>query len=177
MKPREIEKTGHFVWNMVPDPKGDFVRFDAWPTADKEDSAPIDVYAAYKTWPDDIRRKLSMHDLRRMSGWIAPDDKREICGRRGKPRSELCGDDFIPMPSATPVKDDADAREVEYLRWKLGLVLPVFQEARDALTAILTTQLRLYNISPTLAERMDYAGVSGKEEWHRAIAAEKKEGK
>lgn len=26
----------------------------------------------------------------------------EICGRCGKPRSELCGDDFIPMPSPQP---------------------------------------------------------------------------
>lgn len=28
-----------------------------------------DVYEAYKTWPEDIRKKLSLHDLRRMSGW------------------------------------------------------------------------------------------------------------
>lgn len=28
-----------------------------------------DIYEAYKTWPDDIRKKLSLHDLRRMSGW------------------------------------------------------------------------------------------------------------
>ena len=57
-----------------------------------------------------------MHDLRRMSGWIAPDDKREICGRCGKPRSELCGDDFIPMSSAGTAKDDADARDAALLK-------------------------------------------------------------
>lgn len=28
-----------------------------------------DIVAAYMTWPDDLRAKLSLHDLRRMSGW------------------------------------------------------------------------------------------------------------
>jgi hypothetical protein len=26
----------------------------------------------YKTWPEDIRKKLSLHDLRRMNGWTPP---------------------------------------------------------------------------------------------------------
>lgn len=30
------------------------------------------IYEAFKTWPDDIRRKLSFHDLRRMNGWTPP---------------------------------------------------------------------------------------------------------
>jgi len=29
----------------------------------------MDIYDAYKTWPEDIRKKLSFHDLRRMGGW------------------------------------------------------------------------------------------------------------
>lgn len=28
-----------------------------------------EVYEAYMTWPEDIRKKLSLHDLRRMGGW------------------------------------------------------------------------------------------------------------
>lgn len=28
-----------------------------------------DIYMAYETWPEDIRKKLSFHDLRRMDGW------------------------------------------------------------------------------------------------------------
>lgn len=32
-------------------------------------SAMPSIYDAYMTWPEDIRRKLSMHDLRRMDGW------------------------------------------------------------------------------------------------------------
>ena len=27
------------------------------------------IFEAYKTWPEDIRKKLSAHDLRRMAGW------------------------------------------------------------------------------------------------------------
>ncbi len=30
------------------------------------------ILAAYKTWPDDICKKLSIHDLRRMTGWTPP---------------------------------------------------------------------------------------------------------
>lgn len=30
----------------------------------------MDIYEAYKTWPQDIRAKLSLHDLRRMNGWV-----------------------------------------------------------------------------------------------------------
>ena len=28
-----------------------------------------EIYDQYQTWPEDIRRKLSLHDLRRMTGW------------------------------------------------------------------------------------------------------------
>lgn len=31
-----------------------------------------DIYSAAKSWPEDIRAKLSIHDLRRMNGWRAP---------------------------------------------------------------------------------------------------------
>lgn len=37
------------------------------PPAAQQDEG--DIYSAYETWPVDIRKKLSMHDLRRMSGW------------------------------------------------------------------------------------------------------------
>jgi hypothetical protein len=30
------------------------------------------IYEVYKTWPEDIRKKLSLHDLRRMNGWTPP---------------------------------------------------------------------------------------------------------
>ena len=34
-------------------------------------AAQVDVYEAYKSWPSDIRKKISMHDLRRMGGWAS----------------------------------------------------------------------------------------------------------
>ena len=34
----------------------------------------VDIYEAYKTWPADIRAKLSLHDLRRMGGWAPRPD-------------------------------------------------------------------------------------------------------
>ena len=36
-----------------------------------QQAQPADVWESYKTWPADIRAKLSCHDLRRMSGWAA----------------------------------------------------------------------------------------------------------
>lgn len=30
----------------------------------------FDIYEAYKGRPDDLRKKLSLHDLRRMNGWV-----------------------------------------------------------------------------------------------------------
>lgn len=36
---------------------------------DLTDATHDDLYRAYMTWPQDIRKKLSLHDLRRMSGW------------------------------------------------------------------------------------------------------------
>jgi hypothetical protein len=43
----------------------------AWPDAGREDanSSMDALMAAYQTWPADIRKKLSAHDLRRMNGW------------------------------------------------------------------------------------------------------------
>lgn len=32
----------------------------------------VDVFEAYRTWPVGLRAKLSMQDLRQMSGWVAP---------------------------------------------------------------------------------------------------------
>jgi hypothetical protein len=38
-------------------------------------------------------------------------------------------------------------------------MLPLFEEARDALCAVTKYAAKLHNISPTLAERMDEVGV------------------
>ena len=61
----------------------------------------------------------------------------------------------------------ADDGEIpkEYLLAKLQRVIPLFQEARDALTALTEAQRKLHNISPTLADRMDFAGTYSISQW------------
>lgn len=55
-----------------------------------------------------------------------------------------------------------------YMLAKLQMVMPLFQESRDALTAITEQQRKLHGISPTLAERMDEAGTFSLDDWQRA---------
>ena len=52
-----------------------------------------------------------------------------------------------------------------YLMEKLAMVMPLFQEARDALTAITEQQRIARGISPTLADRMDAAGTYSVDDW------------
>lgn len=42
------------------------------------------IVAAYNTWPDDLRKKLSIHDLRRMTGWTPPAAQVQECHMRGR---------------------------------------------------------------------------------------------
>ena len=44
---------------------------------DDEMSRMDAVIAAHKTWPTDLRKKLSLHDLRRMSGWAPKPSPRD----------------------------------------------------------------------------------------------------
>ena len=59
----------------------------------------------------------------------------------------------------------------EYMLAKLQLVMPLFQEARDALTAITELQRLQNNISDTLADRMDAAGTFSLDDWNALRAA------
>lgn len=52
-----------------------------------------------------------------------------------------------------------------YMLAKLQMVMPLFQEARDALTALTEVQRKLHHISPTLADRMDEAGTYSLDQW------------
>lgn len=57
------------------------------------------------------------------------------------------------------MNDITDTEAAGYLLRKLELMLPLFQEARDALPAITEHARRLRGISPTLADRMDRVGT------------------
>lgn len=55
----------------------------------------------------------------------------------------------------------------EYMLAKLQMVMPLFQEARDALCAITEQQRIARGISKSLADRMDTAGTYSLADWER----------
>lgn len=74
----------------------------------------------------------------------------------------------LPAPEQPAPVAVADAEELlphAYLFAKVAMVMPLFQEARDALTALTETQRKLHGISPTLADRMDIAGTYSLDDW------------
>lgn len=62
-----------------------------------------------------------------------------------------------------------EEKPYEYLVEKLKMVMPLFEEARDALTAITETQRISHGISKTLADRMDVAGVYSVDDWLKGL--------
>jgi len=63
--------------------------------------------------------------------------------------------------SAAPVAArDARDEEIGYLRWRLETIIPLFEEARDALTAIPLASAKLRGIDLSLGDRMDRAGTA-----------------
>ena len=65
--------------------------------------------------------------------------------------------------------------EVDKLTRRLKAVMPLFEEARDALPAISTASAKLHNIRLDLADRMDDVGIP--ERWATREAAEAAKGK
>jgi len=64
-----------------------------------------------------------------------------------------------------PASEPPDTPPHDYLLKKLAMVMPLFEEARDALTAISEQQRAARCISPTLADRMDMAGTYSIDDW------------
>lgn len=69
-----------------------------------------------------------------------------------------------------PASPLTEAYPHAYLLVKLSKVMPLFQEARDALTAITEVQRKARGISASLADRMDEAGTYSIDDWERARA-------
>lgn len=77
---------------------------------------------------------------------------------------------FVPRYSARPASSTAMAEHMKtlprgYLERKLELVMPLLEEARDALPAITERSRKLRGISSTLADRMDVAGTYSMTDW------------
>lgn len=70
-----------------------------------------------------------------------------------------------------PAAPNGDTPEVllphAYLLKKLRIVMPLFEEARDALTVITESQRIRAGIRHTLAERMDAAGTYNLADWEK----------
>ena len=62
-------------------------------------------------------------------------------------------------------------RDAEYLRWRLNEILPLFEEARDALPAISIAAAKLHRVDLSLGDRMDKAGTRTRAEFDAAIDA------
>ena len=81
----------------------------------------------------------------------------------------------------TLAKEVADLRdkldEAEYFKHRLKTIIPIFQEARDALTALTVTQVQLHGISLSLADRMDEAGTYNRENYDAEQRALKEQDK
>ena len=65
----------------------------------------------------------------------------------------------------------ADARDGAYYKWRLEKIMPLFQEARDALPAISLASAKLRGLDLTLGDRMDEAGRPQRAEWDAALNA------
>jgi hypothetical protein len=54
----------------------------------------------------------------------------------------------------------------DYMLAKLQMVMPLFQEARDALVALSVAQCKLHGIDLSLGDRMDQAGTYSLDDWN-----------
>ena len=68
-------------------------------------------------------------------------------------------------------------RERDYLRWRMREIIPLFEEARDALCAISLVAATAYRVDLSLGSRMDAAGTRTREEFDAMLAAEKEQPK
>jgi hypothetical protein len=79
----------------------------------------------------------------------------------------------LALGASKPTGAPAEALPHAYLLAKLAMVMPLFQECRDALPAITETRRTLHGISKTLADRMDVAGTFSLADWEALPPAPK----
>ena len=77
-----------------------------------------------------------------------------------------CGRKFEPADHMREAI--AAERERDYLRWRMREIIPLFEEARDALCAISLVAATAYRVDLSLGSRMDAAGTRTWEEFEAA---------
>jgi len=60
---------------------------------------------------------------------------------------------------------EAGRADAEYYKWRLTEILPLFEEARDALPAITLVSAKLHGVDLSLGARMDAAGTRTREQF------------
>lgn len=73
--------------------------------------------------------------------------------------------DEVSTACQYPVQQEEPPRE--YLLQKLQMVMPLFQEARDALPALSILQVQMRGIKLDLADRMDEVGTYNVDKWRK----------
>lgn len=63
-------------------------------------------------------------------------------------------------------------RDAAYLKWRLTAIIPLFQEARDALCAIPLANAKLRGLDLSLGDRMDAAGTATRADFDALMAAD-----
>lgn len=61
-------------------------------------------------------------------------------------------------------------RDAAYLKWRINAIIPLFQEARDALCAIPLASAKLRGLDLTLGDRMDKAGTATRADFDVAMS-------
>ena len=85
-------------------------------------------------------------------------------------------DDPEPLYAADQMREAVAAeRERDYLRWRMHEIIPLFEEARDALCAISLVAATAYRVDLSLGSRMDAAGTRTREEFDAMLTAAEKE--
>jgi hypothetical protein len=78
--------------------------------------------------------------------------------RYGEPWRDCCGDNLVFYLAAELAEARLQITMLEAMKRRLQDMVPLFEEARDALPAISTTSARLRGIRLDLADRMDAVG-------------------
>ncbi len=141
----------------APAPEPDAVPHPGSPEA----SAMIDSVLAEYEWPSNTKNAAR-------AGYVAA--KRLLRAAQQAQASEP----VVKQELTTQASESAEALPPAYMLAKLQMVMPVMQEARDALTALSVAQCKLHGIALDLADRMDRAGTFSLDDWAEALAAQHK---
>lgn len=90
------------------------------------------------------------------------------CFRCRQQLTHECYNQDCDVSTAERLRREQLAGDAAYYEWRLEEILPLFEEARDALPAITLATARLHRVDLSLGERMDRAGTRTREDFKAA---------